>query len=352
MYPIKTTPIFKQYIWGGENLKTLYGKDIPGKPTAESWEVGCHPNGTSLAANGEYAGKPLTEVISSMGRDLVGENINPDEKFPLLLKVLDAEGNLSVQVHPEDTYAAAHENGEKGKTEMWYVLSAKPGAQLVYGFKEGVTKELYAKAIEEGTLEEILNYVDVSAGDVFFIPAGTVHAIGAGIIIAEMQQNSDTTYRVYDYNRVGADGKKRELHVEKALDVSDIACVTGREKAPGLVVKDGDNTITYYVVCNYFAFEKLDIAKAMQIKTNNKLHILFIAQGSGEIRYNGGSESFTAGESILIPAAMGEYEICGNCQVLKSYVPDKQKDIIKPLKELGYSDADIQKIQGIEPALL
>ena len=347
MYPIKTTPVYKQYIWGGENLKKLYNKDIPGYPTAESWEVGCHPNGMSLVANGEYKGMTVADVIKKEGSKILGDNISVDEKFPLLLKVLDAEGNLSVQVHPEDEYANIHENGEKGKTEMWYVLSAKEGASLVYGFKEGVTKEIYEKSIADGTLENILNYVDVKAGDVFFIPAGTVHAIGAGIIIAEMQQNSDTTYRVYDYNRVGADGKKRELHIEKALDVSDISCVTGKEKAPGLTVEIEGGTDTYYVACKYFAFDELNIKSSVKINTNNRMHILFVSKGEGEIKYNGGTESINAGQSLVIPADLGEYAIIGECTVLKSFVPDIEKDIILPLKEKGLSDDEINKIQGL-----
>ena len=196
-------------------------------------------------------------------------------------------------------------------------------------------------------MENILNYVDVKAGDVFFIPAGTVHAIGAGIIIAEMQQNSDTTYRVYDYNRVGADGKKRELHIEKALDVSDISCVTGREKAPGLTVEIDGGTDTYYVACKYFAFDELNIKTEVKINTNNRMHILFVSKGDGEIIYNGGTESISAGQSIVIPACLGEYSIKGECNVLKSFVPDKEKDIIAPLKAKGFSDEEINKIQGL-----
>lgn len=348
LYPLVMSPVFKQYLWGGEHLKQLYKKQIPGFPTAESWEVACHKNGASTVANGPYQGMPLPEVIETLGSRLLGDNIKKEEKFPLLLKVLDAQDKLSVQVHPEDSYAKAHENGELGKTEMWYVLSAQPGASLIYGFKEGVTKESFAQAIQQGTLEEILNFVPVSEGDVFYIPAGTVHGIGAGIIIAEMQQNSDTTYRVYDYNRKGADGKLRELHVEKALAVSNISCMTGKEKTAGLTVEDGENATTYLVCCPYFAFEKLEIAHEMVQNTNgNRMHILFVAQGSGKVSYQGGSVPFQPGQSMLIPAELGQYTIEGRSVVLKSYVPNAMEDIILPLRKKGVTDEQLSEIKGL-----
>ena len=321
MYPLKTTPLFKQYIWGGDNMKKLYNKDIPGIPTAESWEVACHPNGTVTVANGKLAGATLSEIIEKAGSDLLGDNISTDEKFPLLLKVLDAKDKLSVQVHPNDEYAAINENGEKGKTEMWYVLSAEPGAQLIYGFKEGVTKQGYADAIENGTLEDILNYVDVNAGDVFFIPAGTVHAIGAGLIIAEMQQNSDTTYRVYDYNRTDKDGNKRELHIAKALDVSDISPPKGSVKSEGVTAVYDDNTAITYVTCEYFAFEEVSIKSEIELKTDGKMQILFFAEGAGNIIHTGDPVWCDAGDSVIIPAATKEFSIVGKCKVLKFWVP-------------------------------
>jgi mannose-6-phosphate isomerase len=258
----------------------------------------------------------LCDVIKQEGSNILGDSISADEKFPLLLKILDAQDKLSVQVHPEDDYAMKNENGEKGKTEMWYVLDCKQGAQLVYGFKDGVTKEKFAEAIKNGNPEDILNFVDVEKGDVFFIPAGTVHAIGKGIIIAEIQQNSDTTYRVYDYNRVGADGKLRDLHIEKALDVSDISCSAGSEKTIGNSIYEGKNIRTYYIECKYFNFEKIDIVERSIEYNNNRMEILIFAEGQGEIE----GESFKAGDSFVIPASLGQYEIKGKCTVLKSFV--------------------------------
>ncbi|MDD3766760.1 MAG: class I mannose-6-phosphate isomerase [Eubacteriales bacterium] len=316
MYPLKMQPTYKQYLWGGENLKKLYGKDTPQGNAAESWEVSCHPNGQSSVANGKYKGQTLAQVVSSMGEALLGKTISPAEKFPLLLKILDANDKLSVQVHPDDEYAMKNENGEKGKTEMWYVLDCKPGAQLVYGFKEGVTKEIFENAIKGGTLEEILNKVNVNKGDAFFIPAGTVHAIGEGIIIAEIQQNSDTTYRVYDYNRKDKDGNTRPLHIEKALDVSNFESSVGKEKAQGSEVLDGENIRTILASCRYFNFEKLEIKEKSIENTDGRMEIILVAEGSGKIA----GESFKSADSFVIPAAMGEYAVEGKCTLLKSYI--------------------------------
>lgn len=347
--PLIMSPIFKQYLWGGETLRTTYGKQIPGNPTAESWEVAAHPNGASVVENGPFAGQPLTAVIQTMGADLVGDNIDPTGKFPLLLKLLDARDKLSVQVHPNDDFAKVNEKGELGKTELWAVLSAKPGATLVYGFRPDVDKARYEQAIRNGTLEEVLNTIPVQAGDVFYIPAGTVHAIGAGIVIAEIQQNSDTTYRVYDYNRKGPDGALRPLHVEKALAVSHLTCKVGQEKTIGLTVPSGENSITYLACCDYFAFERLAIAAAMAQSTQGRrMHILFVAQGEGNLVYQGGSLPFRTGQSILIPAALGDYRMEGCATVLKSYVPNVQQDIIDPLTAMGYTHEQLAAISGLE----
>ena len=309
-------PVYKQYIWGGTNLKELYGKNTPGGNAAESWEVSCHPNGFSTVANGEYAGQTLAEAASALGKDLLGATISTDEKFPLLLKILDANDKLSVQVHPEDGYAMVHENGEKGKTEMWYVMECKPGAKLVYGFKDDITPDAFKASIENNNLEYILNTVAVSKGDAFFIPAGTVHAIGEGIIIAEIQQNSDTTYRVYDYNRKDANGNGRELHIQKALDVSNTNGSRGNERAAGTEVKVGGNVRTLLASCKYFNFEKLEIEERSAECTNGRMEILIAADGDGTIS----GVEFKKGDSFVIPAALNEYVIEGQSIILKAYV--------------------------------
>jgi mannose-6-phosphate isomerase len=316
MYPLKMAPVFKRYLWGGDNLRALYNKQTPDGGAAESWEVSCHPNGRSAVANGVYAGRTLADVIQEHGAGILGQTVSVDEKFPLLLKLLDAGDRLSVQVHPSDDYAAAHENGEKGKTELWYILHCEPGARLVYGFRDGVTAEQYAKAAQGGGIEELLNFTEVQKGDVFFIPAGTVHAVGAGMIIAEIQQNSDTTYRVYDYNRVGADGVPRALHIDKALDVSSLSGASGNGKTAGDAVKEGENLRTRYIRCRYFTFEKLEVAEKSVEHTQGRMELLLFTEGGGEV----GGERFSAGDAFVIPASLGEYEIKGRCTALKAYV--------------------------------
>ena len=217
---LKLQPIFKDYIWGGQRLREDFGfqSDLP--KLAEGWMLACHQAGMNTIDGGSYDGQPLEQVVESVGKEaLCGTNAARFPYFPVLIKLIDAKDNLSIQVHPDNDYARRVEN-EFGKTEMWYVLDAAPGAQLIYGFKEKISKEAFKAAIENNTLPQVLNHVDIHKGDVFFIEAGTVHAIGKGALIAEIQQNSNVTYRVYDYDRRGADGKPRALHVAKALDVA------------------------------------------------------------------------------------------------------------------------------------
>lgn len=350
LYPLKLRPVYKEPIWGGKKLREKFGKDIPSDSTGESWEIACHANGTSTVANGVLAGKSLQEVLDTYGARLLGQRIGDKEleKFPLLVKILDASDKLSVQVHPEDVYAFENENGELGKTEMWYVIDAEPGAQLVYGVKPGTSKEQFKQAILEGTLEKYLNFVDVSQGDVFFIPATTLHAIGEGLLIAEIQQNSDTTYRVYDWNRVGNDGKPRQLHIEKALDVTDFSDVTDREKTEGLSVEEGENVRTYLVACTYFATERVDVKQSSREQLDGeKFDIIMVLEGEGKITYAEGEEMFKAGDSFLIPACMGNYDLVGRCSVIKSYVPDIAADIVQPLQKKGISGEALSRIGGM-----
>ncbi|MEM7347125.1 MAG: type I phosphomannose isomerase catalytic subunit, partial [Chloroflexota bacterium] len=243
IYPLLFTPVFRDYIWGGRNLETKFGRTIPPGLVAESWEISGHPSSPTTVENGPFAGKTLPDLLTLLQEELVGHRAKPmlaRGKFPLLIKLLDANQPLSVQVHPEDSYAQVHENGELGKTEMWYILHAEPDASLIFGLKPGVTPASFRQAIEAGTLETCLHYLPVKAGDAIFIPAGSVHAIMDGIILAEIQQNSDTTYRVYDWNRVGADGKPRQLHVDRALDVINFNQVEPTAFAPQLI-EETDN---------------------------------------------------------------------------------------------------------------
>ncbi len=318
--PIKTSPVFKQYIWGGSALKEKYNKNIPDNFAAESWEISCHKDGMSLVAEGEYAGRTLEEVIMSDKENMVGD-VNM-EQFPLLVKILDANDNLSVQVHPDDEYAAANENGSLGKTEMWYVIDAKPGAKLVYGLKDGVTKEQFASAIEDGTLEELLNYVEVKPGAAFFIPAKTLHAIGKGLLIAEIQQSSNTTYRVYDYNRIDANGNKRELHTAKALDVTSLDDVEGSERVVPVPYPTENGQAGVISLCEFFAVVryKLD-GKTHIVLPCKRFEMLVCTQGSAKLVYEGGVMNIEAGDSIFVPAALGSYTLDGECDILRSFVP-------------------------------
>ncbi|SHF01981.1 mannose-6-phosphate isomerase, type 1 [Caldanaerobius fijiensis DSM 17918] len=344
MYPLKFFPIYMERIWGGNDLKRLFGRDFRSDKVGESWEVACHPHGTSIVSNGELKGKNFQEIINTYGRKILGNKLSQQdiEKFPLLIKLLDANDILSVQVHPDDEYAMKNENGELGKCEMWYVISAKPGAKIIYGLKDGVTKDEFKKALREGSVERCLNEVEVMPGDVFDVPSGMIHALGAGVVVAEIQQNSDTVYRVYDWNRVGLDGKPRELHVQKALDVIDFDGKYKAEKSRGLKVSNK----TYLVANKHFAVELIPVnGKYEDIADGGKFSIYTIISGNGSISFDGKEVDFKAGDSVFIPASLGKYSINGSgINMLKSYVPDIEQEVIQPLKSVGYSDKEIRSV--------
>ncbi|MBQ7901255.1 MAG: class I mannose-6-phosphate isomerase [Clostridia bacterium] len=318
--PIKTAPVFKQYIWGGSALKDKYNKNIQDNFAAESWEISCHKDGMSLVAEGEFAGKTLNEVVMSDKENMLGDA--GMEQFPLLVKLLDANDNLSVQVHPDDEYAKVNENGSLGKTEMWYVIDAKPGAKLVYGLRNGVTKQQFADAIEQGTLEELLNYVPVKPGDAFFIPSKTLHAIGSGLLIAEIQQSSNTTYRVYDYNRTDASGNKRELHTAKALDVTSLEDVEGCERVVPVPYAAEGAKAGVISCCEFFAVIKYELdGKTTILPPAKRFEMLVCTEGCAKLGYNGGVMDINAGDSVFIPAALGAYTLEGSGDILRSFVP-------------------------------
>ncbi|GMQ56008.1 class I mannose-6-phosphate isomerase [Vallitalea sediminicola] len=341
LYPIFFEPDFKERVWGGTLLKDKLNKVIPYEHTGESWEVACHDNGNSIIKNGELKGKTLKEVLENNAEELVGHKINSDDKFPLLIKFIDAKDKLSVQVHPEDEYAMQYENGELGKSEAWYILDAQPGAKLIAGLKDNVSKDDFKKALEEGHLEQVLNEVEVEAGDVINIPAGFVHAIEDGILLAEIQQNSDTTYRVYDWNRVGLDGNMRDLHVEKSLDVIDFEGKHSKDIVTGLGIKDGENEIIYYVANKYFSLEKIGLKESLKEKTENKFFIYMCISGSGKVVYNNIEYKFKLGDSFMIPASLDEYELKGDASLVKTYIPNIE-DIISRLENAGYSKEQIK----------
>ena len=305
--PMFMEPIFKETVWGGEKIRTVFGKDIPSEHTGESWEAAAHANGHSRIRSGYMAGKTLQEAVIEAPEVIMGTEVAAQfgTHFPLLIKIIDANDNLSVQVHPNDEMAHLLEGPqEDGKTEMWVVLEAKPGAKLIYGFKEDITKEQFASAIEAQKLEELVNWIPVKKGDTFFIPAGMLHAIGAGILIAEIQQNSDTTYRVYDFGRLGLDGKPRELHTEKAQQVTNLKSSLGKELAD----------IDAGVCCEYFKTYRRVLSGQAEINVDPAhFQILMVLEGSGCI--NGAT--FKMGDTILLPAAMGKAILEGEAVYLQ-----------------------------------
>lgn len=314
---IKLKPIFKDYIWGGYRLKNDYGFDTGYDKTAEGWMLACHKDGMNTVDGGEYDGKALQEVVDEVGKEkLLGKRSDKYPYFPVLIKLIDAYDNLSIQVHPDDKYAREVEN-EYGKTEMWYVLDAAEGATLIYGFKEEISSQEFKEAIENNTLLDKLNVVNVKKGDTFFIEAGTVHAIGKGAMIAEIQQNSNCTYRVYDYGRVGADGKPRELHIKKAIDVSKTVPPKYDIKPMGETKYVDKNEVQLITKCDLFSVNRYKCTNrlTLNVSENSFIHILVI-DGKGTVD----SRAAKKGDSFLIPASYGDVIIGGNLEFLTTKI--------------------------------
>lgn len=300
---LKLKPACKDYIWGGTRLKESYNKVYDGDRLAETWELSCHPDGPSTIANGEYAGKTLPEYLEIVGRRALGSNCQIFKNFPIMIKFIDARQSLSIQVHPNNTDALEMEH-EYGKTEMWYVLEAQPGAFLYYGFKEQISQEEFRTRIENDTLLEVLNAVPVQKGDLFFIPAGTIHAIGQGLVIAEIQQNSNSTYRVYDFGRLGVDGKPRQLHVDKAVKV------TRREPA-----RTDYNFGGHLARCAYFTVDKVTAPYAGVCDDESFTSVL-ILEGEGQLTCGGETMDIRKGDSLFLPADSGAFTLTGTAQGL------------------------------------
>ena len=319
MEPIKLKPAFKDYLWGGTRLRDDFGKDCDFEKIAESWELSCHKDGNSTVADGEFAGLTLAEYIEKNGKKVLGTNCEKFENFPILIKLIDAKDNLSVQVHPNNDYAMRVES-EYGKTEMWYVVDCDEGATLLYGFKHEISKEEFRERIQNNTLLEVTNAVPVKKGDVFFIQAGTLHAIGKGILIAEIQQNSNTTYRIYDYGRVGADGKPRQLHIDKAVDVTNL-CPAKPYPVTAPVKNDGwsDKRLAS---CEYFTVDSLDIDTSAMLEANDKsfVHILVLEGGCVFSAEGSTPVDLGKGDSLFIPAGLGKFELTGCCKAVMTHI--------------------------------
>jgi mannose-6-phosphate isomerase len=261
LYPLLFEPVLKDFVWGGRALAERLGRTLPPGPVAESWEIAAHAEGASVVINGRWAGQPLTAVHAALGLDLIGTANDWAQArglFPLLVKLLDAHDKLSVQVHPGDEYALAHEGNELGKTEMWVVLHAEPDARVILGVKAGTTANAFRAAIAAGTLEQCLHSVPIAAGDHVCVPSGTVHAIMGGALIAEIQQNSNTTYRVYDWNRAPG-GRPRPLHVDKALDVIDFAQAEPMPRPPELIEAQDGRRRSLLCRNRYFTVERVEL---------------------------------------------------------------------------------------------
>lgn len=312
---MKLIPSGKDYLWGGTRLKDEYGKKIDMTPLAESWECSVHPDGPCFVSNGRYKGKTLKEVLDEHP-EYIGRKANGE--FPILTKFIDAKQDLSIQVHPDDEYALENE-GQNGKTEMWYVIDADEGASLIYGFKHKVTKEILERAIEKGELDKHLQKVEVHKGDLFFVPAGTVHGIGKGILLAEIQESSNVTYRVYDYDRVDKNGKKRELHFDKAVQVMDMGVAPDIKQKKRLVKYYSGCSRELLCRCKYFETERIQVTKGFSFSVlENSFQVLMCIDGYGQVEVDGDRPvRFSKGETVFLPAGIGRCLIIGDATVLK-----------------------------------
>lgn len=322
--PFLLAPACKDYLWGGDKLKTDYGKVSDLDPLAETWECSTHPDGPSTVASGEYTGLTLSEVLTAHPEYLGTHPAFFAPNLPILIKLIDAKKDLSVQVHPDDAYAAAHENGSLGKTEMWYVLNAAPGAKLVYGFNRDTDREMIRNSISNGTLEKYLQKVQVQKDDLFFVEAGTVHALGAGTLVAEIQENSNLTYRLYDYNRRDKRGNLRELHVEKALNVLHYES-SEAPRQPMRVLRYRPGYATELLCrCKYFQAERMLIntentRNMAEITVGaNSFQVLLCVDGCGMLLESDSSAiPIFKGSCIFLPAECAPVKLHGKAQLLK-----------------------------------
>lgn len=320
--PLIFKPIVKNNVWGGDFLRCR-NADAPAGPLGESWEIADHGEDTTVVASGGFAGKSLHEIY----KEVCGQAVDPSspEVFPLLLKIIDPLSDLSVQVHPDDEYAGRQKAGELGKTEAWYVLEAEPGAKIYRGLKAGVTRDDFAAAIKNGTCADCLKEVPVKAGDVAFLPSGTIHALCGGVRIAEIQQNSDTTYRVFDWNRVGLDGKPRDLHIEDSLNVSDFSGESGADLCEPEKLDTVGCLHEQFVSCEKFAFERIsEISGKVVLDTEGvRFNIITVVRGKVEVKCEGGGAELSAYDSCMLPAGCGEYEVTGGADAvaLRFYRP-------------------------------
>lgn len=322
---LKLYPVGKDYLWGGTRLREEYGKKIELIPLAETWECSTHPDGLSKIANGKFKGMSLAEVLKRhpeyLGTKVARTDTGNQAELPILIKFIDTKKDLSIQVHPDDEYARYHEN-QSGKSEMWYILDAEKGASLIYGFRHAVSSEILKKAIKTGTLDKHLQRVEVHKEETYYVPAGTVHGIGAGILLVEVQENSNVTYRVYDYNRIDKDGKMRKLHFDEAIKVMNM-------NAEEMLIKK-TRIVRYYpgyskellCRCKYFETERIRIAKKFSFDVqDSSFQVIICLEGSGVLEHTEEKRRnliwFQKGETMFLPAGIGECWIKGKVELLK-----------------------------------
>lgn len=335
LYPMLFQPNLHAVVWGGHGLKPWKGMVADDEPIGESWEVSAVPSSVSIVANGTYAGRSLKEVVDGYPQEVLGMRVAEQyaNQFPLLVKFIDAEKDLSIQVHPDDAMAQ-REHGKMGKTEMWYVIDAKPGAYLYAGFKEKITPYEYKRRVEDGSITEVLARHEVSAGDVFYLPAGRVHAICGGILLAEIQQSSDVTYRIFDYNRPGMDGKPRELHTELAAQALDYTV----EKEYRTIYAPRENGASLVVDTPFFTVRVMEVDRPIHrdLLKYDSFIVSMCMQGSCRIRVRqtGDEVHLSAGNTCLIPASIADYDIIpdeasGMCRVLDAFIDNKDRSLLR-----------------------
>ncbi len=316
-YPLQFEPILKERIWGGTKLKTLLNKEITSEITGESWEISTVENDISIVANGIFKGKNLNEIINTFPEAILGTKVYAQfgNQFPLLFKYLDAREDLSIQVHPNDDLAKKRHNSF-GKTEMWYVMQADTDSRLIVGFNKESSKKAYLSSLKNNTVVSILDSKKVQKGDVFFLETGTVHAIGAGTVIAEIQQTSDITYRIYDFNRKDAQGNERELHVELALDALNYNLVDAKKN-----YTKSENEHNKVVDCSYFTTNLIPLNGRITISKNeNSFKVFMCVEGTFQLETNDEIYSYKTGDTLLIPANMTDFEIFGFATILEIYI--------------------------------
>jgi mannose-6-phosphate isomerase len=322
-YPLLFSPMYHQRIWGGNRLRTLFGYPIPSEQTGEAWVISDHPKGRTTIRNGVYRGKTISELLAEQPDWFAPKR--PD-RFPLLVKLWAANDSLSVQVHPDDRFAHVHENGELGKAECWYVVHAEPGAEIVYGHTARTREEL-AEMVKASRWDDLLVRVQVRTGDFFYIPHGTLHALGKGIVVLEIQQNSDATYRAYDYDRVDQSGRKRELHIDKVLQVTNVP-----NKPAQIRAKTAGSRflqVNHYLDSPFFTVEKWTLHGSREEESGDRFSLVSVLAGSALLEWSGGELTVKKGDHLLLPRTLGRYRLAGDMEAIVSFPPGQAATLRK-----------------------